>query len=373
MKRSYPLLFVILLINFLPHNCILVITSEMNKRPQPDAHFIIPGLNLSSLDTFTMCGRFNVHQFIVQSSVVDGKYKYETYKELIQGVFPGFGTFSLVSCDDTICNGQIIGADRKWKHVFQYTYLFGQLNASPTSVKPNEWNSFCLKVNRTTSIIKHNQDVLISHKNDKIYVPAFFRHKIFPFMNEFDLMSPMHGAFTDVHVWDKILSIKEEYDWMNCHLRKEGNLISWNNSSQQVQMTGLKSVNESLENICPDQNSNLVVGNETLDFFQTLNYCSKIGKMAEITSNETAIQINETLGPYFDYWTIFTGYSDVEVEGQWVHHITDHKMTWDNWNPGEPNSWGGDEDCAAMRSNLKLYDYPCSTKFKTSVCNMDEV
>ena len=175
MKRSYPLLFVILLINFLPHNCILVITSEMNKRPQPDAHFIIPGLNLSSLDTFTMCGRFNVHQFIVQSSVVDGKYKYETYKELIQGVFPGFGTFSLVSCDDTICNGQIIGADRKWKHVFQYTYLFGQLNASPTSVKPNEWNSFCLKVNRTTSIIKHNQDVLISHKNDKIYVPAFFR------------------------------------------------------------------------------------------------------------------------------------------------------------------------------------------------------
>ena len=33
------------------HNCIEVITSERNERPQPDAHFLIPGLNLSSLGT----------------------------------------------------------------------------------------------------------------------------------------------------------------------------------------------------------------------------------------------------------------------------------------------------------------------------------
>ena len=45
--------------HFPQHSCINVITSERNKKPQEDGHFVIPGPDLKSLDTFTMCGRFN--------------------------------------------------------------------------------------------------------------------------------------------------------------------------------------------------------------------------------------------------------------------------------------------------------------------------
>ena len=55
------------------HKCIEVITSERNERPQSDAHFLIPGLNLSSLETFTMCGRFMIYQFRVAENVFSGQ------------------------------------------------------------------------------------------------------------------------------------------------------------------------------------------------------------------------------------------------------------------------------------------------------------
>ena len=38
----------------------MVITTDVDERPRPDAHFIIPNLNFSILETFTMCGRFNI-------------------------------------------------------------------------------------------------------------------------------------------------------------------------------------------------------------------------------------------------------------------------------------------------------------------------
>ena len=71
------LISLVLLPHLRVHICIEVITSERNERPQRDGHFVIPGLNLSSLGTFTMCGRFNIYQFIVHSERDSGKYYYK--------------------------------------------------------------------------------------------------------------------------------------------------------------------------------------------------------------------------------------------------------------------------------------------------------
>ena len=57
--------------------------------------------------------------------------------------------------------------------------------------------------------------------------------------------SPMYGAMTDLNVWDKILSDAESELWMNCTSQREGNVFSWQSSSQHVQMTGLKKVTDS--------------------------------------------------------------------------------------------------------------------------------
>ena len=102
MQIRLLLFSLMILVHFPCHHCILIIESEQNEFPQPDAHFVIQNLTktLNNLDNFTMCGRFNIYQFKVgNTSVVNGKYEYNTSLDLMQGIFPGFGTLSLVFCD----------------------------------------------------------------------------------------------------------------------------------------------------------------------------------------------------------------------------------------------------------------------------------
>ena len=55
-----------------------------------------------------------------------------------------------------------------------------------------------------------------------------------------------------------------------------------------------------------------------------------------------------------DEFAAFTGYTDLEEEGRWVRYDAKEEMTWAHslWNPGEPNSWKGEEDCAIFLSKI---------------------
>ena len=264
----------LIIFSFPLHKCIEVITSERDERPQRDGHFAIPGLNLSSLDTFTMCGRFNIYQFIVHSEVDSGKYQYKEWTELYQGIFPGLGTYSLVHCDDELFCPRITPADKKWKHVYVWTHFFGQFKVLATSsLKPDTWNSLCLRVNSTSAVINLNAETFITHKDDNSNCnncSAYF-YDVYRFMNDpyyknynndpYYTASPMYGAITDINVWDRIDD--ESENWMNCTTQgeREGKVFSWQNSSQHIQLTRLKKVTASLDNICyPDQSSHLIGG-----------------------------------------------------------------------------------------------------------------
>ena len=369
------LISLVLLPHLRVHICIEVITSERNERPQRDGHFVIPGLNLSSLGTFTMCGRFNIYQFIVHSEVDSGKYQYKERPELLQGIFPGFYIYSLVHCDGWFCN-HITPADRKWKHVYVATWLFGQQKVFPTSLKPDTWNSFCLKVNSTSAVINLNGETFITHKDDKCNSCFSYSYDNYRFMNHpYYKATPMYGAMTDLNVWDKILSDAESELWLNSTNQTEGNFFSWQNSSQHIELTGLKKINDSLDNICyQNKSSHLVVGNEALNFEETLNYCNKkMGSMIVISSKETALEVNKTLELFApNSWWVYSGHTDIEEEGRWVVHGTQQEKAWGNWKPGEPNN-DGNQDCAVMdRYDLKYDDDTCMTK-RVPVCNLAEV
>ena len=115
------------------------------------------------------------------------------------------------------------------------------------------------------------------------------------------------------------------------------------------------------------------LGNEDLNFEDALNYCNKIGSMKEISSIETAIEVAKALESATRWEEIFTGYTDIEVEGVFVLHNTKEIMTFDNWADGQPNNIGDNQDCVMMYfSDLKLYDAPCHTKLQP-VCNIAEV
>ena len=162
--------------------------------------------------------------------------------------------------------------------------------------------------------------------------------------------------------------------WINCSNQNQGNVVSWQNSSQTIELKGLQQVNDSASKICPNEISNHFVGKEHLTFFETFKYCSKFGDIVEMSSYEKVNELNKTLKIFSRIPFVFTGFTDIKVEGEWVLHNTDKKLQWDNWNPGEPNSYeGNEEDCAGMlKSDLKFYDIPCSVHL-VPVCKVDQV
>ena len=356
------------------YNCIAIITSEINKRPQKDAHFVIPGLNLSSLDSFTMCGRFKIYQFTVQSKVVNGTYRIKSNYESLQRTFPRFWTQSLIDYNHNTDTELFEKLGNKWKlkHIVEVFFLFGKVDYYPSQLRPITWNSFCFKSNQTTFIYTINNHIRTLTKNRKDR--AFPNIKKYYFMNSQSMNQPMYGAFTDINVWNSVLSTHDEEKWMHCQLKTPGNIINWQNSSEHLQLTGLERNLDLLDNIClPKTLNHHFISKSTRNILQTIQYCNKFGEMTEISSNEKAIEVKNFLKSYSTRW-VFTGYTDIETEGEWVLHNTNKKLTWDNWRPGEPNSWrGNEEDCIAMNvSSLKMYDISCSAKLH-AVCNIAEV
>ena len=60
------------------------------------------------------------------------------------------------------------------------------------------------------------------------------------------------------------------------------------------------------------------------------------------------------------------GVSDHITEGIWKTTESDHKcdVQFTNWRAGQPNNFGGDQHCVAMRKsqNWKWHDIPCSLR-----------
>ncbi|XP_045423785.1 mannose-binding protein C [Lemur catta] len=62
----------------------------------------------------------------------------------------------------------------------------------------------------------------------------------------------------------------------------------------------------------------------------------------------------------------FLGITDKKTEGQFVD-LTGNRVTYTNWNDGEPNNAGSGEDCTVLLRNGRWNDAPCSSSF-LAVC-----
>ena len=98
-------------------------------------------------------------------------------------------------------------------------------------------------------------------------------------------------------------------------------------------MKGLRQDYEALENVCPKNYERLVVSNQTFNFYGMMKHCNRFGKMAEIINYDTAIEVNKTLAAKIrenmvcSIPGVYSGYTDIETEGEWVLHNTNKKMT----------------------------------------------
>ena len=296
------------------------------------------------------------------------------------------------------------------------TSFFGDQRVAPVFVgNENAWNSFCIQVNGTAAMMKLNGRNLITQEDSfnrtsfwdvttlsKFNSTRFWditthtqsKHNKTVFWKfssqsnsktSFPFQPSKGGAIKDVNIWDTMLSQEELEEWMGC-IQLQGNVFSWQNSSHQIQLEGLKLVsNDSLHTKCHQPEIiRYIVGNVPLNFEETFNFCSKLGSMAVISSKEIALGVNRTLASYktkhngiwmntFPDLEVYTGYTDIEKEGDWVIHDTDKKLDWPNWSPGEPKSSGDDEDCAKMdTSTFLISGVPCTRKL-FPVCELSKV
>ena len=84
------------------------------------------------------------------------------------------------------------------------------------------------------------------------------------------------------------------------------------------------------------------------NFVDSLNFASFLGgEMAVATSNRTMQEMAKSFANQSELCAggFFTGYSDREEEGNFVNINIGEELVWNIWEPGEPNNWGGNEDC----------------------------
>jgi len=108
--------------------------------------------------------------------------------------------------------------------------------------------------------------------------------------------------------------------------------------------------------------------------------CECFGGNLATWSNSHDYQAIEMVQMYLG-GNAWVGMNDLNSEGKWemVDGATDYcsPYSWNTdcddigeWNPGEPNNWGNNEDCAEMNGNGNLNDNRCSEK-RYYICEFD--
>ena len=115
---------------------------------------------------------------------------------------------------------------------------------------------------------------------------------------------------------------------------------------------------------------------------QGLEFCSKLGgEIAVPGHNVPRHHWQQFLREIPDWRSVgggrgyvWSGYTDQEVEGRFVSVLSsDLEMAWQDWEAGQPNDWGGREDCVVYRSQVEdLRDISCQNNNVAIVCQVPE-
>ena len=242
---------------------------------------------------------------------------------------------------------------------------------------PGRWNSACLTLTNSRGLyglrLNINGEVVWEAWGTKLNTTSNF-----VLMNtrepetEDDYCSvnhcPLHGAVTDLNLWDRGLTDQQISDWMSCQAEAEagGNIVSWETAELNIRELSLGHV-ERTETCLSRTNKNYLVFNERREFGEIVKFCQNIGgQMAVVTEEQSYHQILQSGVSPGDF---FSGYTDRELEGRWVSVITGSPPPpWLPWRPGPEVGPEYDYDCAIVWEGY-AEECLCYEK-KSTVCEM---
>ena len=323
--------------------------------------------SLARQDTVTICARFNIYRF----TNTDHWDLSQPLITLGDGIGDGgwFLYFSLMTEEHTFYKDR---SGPLWRNGDVLLLEFG--NPLLVDWKPRKWNSLCValsiskKLNKiwfNGKLIRNDRSYhgIIQHSDNNIRIMG----KYYP---KEDLYKySMFGAMTDINIWNRSLTESEVELWTKCKLGSGGNLLDW--STAQWKKVRLEEMDIDEQEVCKGktETKNLYIFQNKKTLEEGRKFCESMGGEVEIARDsrlmqEMAAAVKVSQGNCGH--RIYAGYTDKYEDGVWLDTFNETgNLSWIKWNEGEPNNYGGNEDCIELdvKTSPRCNDVRCSQKY----------
>ena len=288
----------------------------------------------------TVCARFLSYQF------------HPFYQILIQFGHVNFGLFTMRELRERVWDEVIT----EWQDGNTTGFIWTSMLKTFPIWNLNVWNHVCISGRFKDSHILAVMNGEIVFEDDEYEEMDEEKKSNIIFMGDYEgkdkgFKSSFFGEITDIHTWDRALTVNEMKGWTQCRLMITGNIVDW--TTAKWNSVELEEVEINKEDLCEENksDSNIILAERRLNFNDTINFCESSlgGKIAVATDKNTLENMKkvfrnagkDTCASHF-----FTGSTDREVEGHFVNVHTGEAMKEVDWEKGEPNNWGTGEDCS---------------------------
>ena len=176
---------------------------------------------------------------------------------------------------------------------------------------------------------------------------------------------PLHGAVTDLAVWDRILTTTEMTAWARCEKGGpgSGNVVSWDQVELRLSNITESTINKTELCRAATAKENIQAFTNKNDFYGSQRFCKSLAAKMAVAEDEGSLKMmNRTQAKVCGEGWFYAGYTEVDGEDKWMDVNTGQPLAWENWAQGEPNNWGGNEDCIGSSGAGAFYDVKCETK-----------